>query len=83
MCDVADQPGFCRGLGSITEPRAGAAEISVSIRDRFLAVRPQVVLRLLKGEDLEALSRERKVTAAVLGQWREAFHVDGQASILR
>ena len=31
------------------------------------------VLRLLKGEDLDALSRELKVTAATLSQWWEVF----------
>jgi transposase len=31
------------------------------------------VLRLLKGEDLDALSRELKVNAATLSSWREVF----------
>lgn len=35
------------------------------------------VLRLLRGEDLELVSREYKVTAATLSQWREAFLVSG------
>lgn len=38
-------------------------------------------MRLLKGEDLEALSRELKVTAAALSQWRDAFLAAGQASL--
>ena len=35
------------------------------------------VLRLLKGEDLETLSRELRVTAAELSGWREAFLAAG------
>jgi hypothetical protein len=31
-----------------------------------------IVLRILKGEDLDALSRELKVTAARLAEWRDA-----------
>lgn len=49
---------------------------------RFSAPRKtQAVLRLLKGEGLEALSREFKVTAVMLSQWREAFLAAGQASL--
>ena len=32
-----------------------------------------MVLRLLRGEDLELVLREYKVTAATLSQWRAAF----------
>ena len=35
------------------------------------------VLRLLKGEDLETLSRELRVTAAELSGWRAAFLAAG------
>ena len=37
------------------------------------------VLRLLRGEDLELGSREYKVTAATLSQWREAFLAAGES----
>ena len=41
---------------------------------RFSAKRKTTaVLRLLRGEDLDLLSREYKVTAAKLSQWRELF----------
>ena len=33
----------------------------------------EAVLRLLRGEDLELVSREYKVTAATLSPWRAAF----------
>jgi hypothetical protein len=39
------------------------------------------VLRLLKGEDLELLSRELGVPAADLTRWRDAFLEAGEASL--
>lgn len=40
-----------------------------------------IVLRLLRGEDLELLSRELGVTAAQLSQWREKFLQAGQTAL--
>jgi hypothetical protein len=39
------------------------------------------VLRLLRGEDLELLSRELSVTAAELSAWRDGFLAAGAASL--
>jgi transposase-like protein len=39
------------------------------------------VLRLLRGEDLETVSRSLGVTAATLSGWRDAFLVAGEASL--
>jgi transposase len=39
------------------------------------------VLRLLRGEDLEAVSRALGVTAATLTAWRDAFLTAGAASL--
>jgi hypothetical protein len=39
------------------------------------------VVRLLRGEDLELVSRELAVTAAELSGWREAFLAGGEASL--
>jgi hypothetical protein len=39
------------------------------------------VLRLLRGEDLELVSRELAVTAAELSGWRDAFLAAGEASL--
>jgi len=51
-------------------------------RGRFSARRKtEAVLRLLRGEDLEALSRELGVTAATLSAWRDAFLDGGKASL--
>jgi hypothetical protein len=39
------------------------------------------VLRLLKGEPIELVSRELSVTAADLAAWRDAFLTAGEASL--
>ena len=39
------------------------------------------VLRLLRGEDLELVSRELGVTAAELSAWRDAFLAAGEAAL--
>jgi transposase-like protein len=39
------------------------------------------VLRLLRGEDLETVSRSLGVTAATLTAWRDAFLAAGEASL--
>ncbi len=51
---------------------------------RWSAKRKQeVVLRLLRGESLDELSRETGQAAAVLSQWREAFLAGGLAALKR
>jgi hypothetical protein len=41
----------------------------------------EAVLRLLRGEDLELVSRDLGVTAAELSGWRDAFLAAGEASM--
>ena len=41
----------------------------------------ETVLRLLRGEDLESVSRELGITAARASQWRDRFLAAGQASL--
>ena len=41
----------------------------------------EVVLRALRGEDVDALSRESGVTAGAIAQWREQFLAGGQAAV--
>ena len=49
---------------------------------RFSAGRKQeTVLRLLRGEDLEVVSRELAVTAAALSGWREQFLAGGESAL--
>jgi transposase-like protein len=51
-------------------------------RRRMSAKRKQsAVLRLLRGEDLELVSRDLGVTAAELTAWRDAFLAAGEASL--
>ena len=57
---------------------AGAARDSGRWSSRKKA---EVVLRMLRGEDIDALSRELKVTAARLTEWRERFLAGGQSNL--
>jgi hypothetical protein len=41
----------------------------------------EAVLRLLRGEGLDALSRELGVAASTLSGWKEAFLAAGQAGL--
>src|SRR3954449_12391397 len=51
-------------------------------RGRFSAKRKtEAVLRLLRGEDLDTLSRELGVVAASLSSWRDAFLDGGTAAM--
>ena len=51
-------------------------------RGRWSAKRKvSVVLELLRGEDLETLSRRYGVTAATLSGWRDAFLASGEVGL--
>jgi transposase-like protein len=43
----------------------------------------EVVLRVLRGEDLDALSRELGVTPGAIARWRDQFLAGGQAAVRR
>ena len=61
---------------------AGGGGPTPGHRQRMSARRKQdAVLRLLRGEDLELVLRERAVTAAVVSGWRAAFLAAGEASL--
>ena len=61
---------------------AGADGPTPEPRRRMSARRKQeTVLRLLRGEDLELVSRELAVTAAELSGWRDQFLAGGEASL--
>ena len=67
--------GARRATGEAPEGRAAD-------RGRFSARRKaDAVLRLLRGEDLETLSRVLGVTAARLSAWREEFLAGGTAAL--
>lgn len=66
------------GSGGLQAPR------ELGRGGRFSAGRKrEVVLRLLKGEDLERVSRELGVTAATLSEWRERFLLGAEAALKR
>ena len=61
----------------MSEERAPSGE-----RGRWSSRRKtEVVLRVLRGEDLDGLSRELGVTAGAIAQWREQFLAGGQAAV--
>jgi transposase len=41
----------------------------------------EVVLRVLRGEDLDLVSRETGITAATVSAWRDQFVISGQAGL--
>ena len=60
----------------------GAGEASRPERGRWSSRRKtEVVVRVLRGEDLDALSRELGVTAGVIAGWRDQFLAGGQAAV--
>ena len=40
-----------------------------------------VVLRVLRGDDLDVVSREAGITAATVSEWRDQFVASGQAGL--
>ena len=61
----------------MSEERAPSGE-----RGRWSSRRKtEVVLRALRGEDLDVLSRELGVTAGTIAQWREQFLASGQVGL--
>src|SRR3954453_22018632 len=71
------------GVGpSERAPAAGAGGPSPTHRRRMSAGRKrEAVLRLLRGEGLELVSRGLGVTAAELSGWRDVFLAAGEASL--
>ena len=60
----------------------GDPDRSASDRGRFSARRKaEAVVKLLRGQSLDALSRELGVTAGTLSSWREQFLAGGQGSL--
>lgn len=61
---------------------AGGDGSAAARRGRMSSKRKQsAVLRLLRGEDLELVSRDLAVTAAELSGWRDGFLAAGEASL--
>jgi transposase-like protein len=69
-------------LEGVPEMTKKSTKIETPDRGRFSARRKtEAVLRLLRGEDLDTLSRELGVTAATLSTWRDAFLDGGTAAM--
>src|SRR5207253_9577851 len=78
------QVRFCERRGGVTRCAysTGAPEERRDGRGRWSAKRKAAaILRLLRGEDLETLSRELGVTAATLSGWRAQFLDGGEANL--
>src|SRR4051812_17688400 len=70
--------GSGRGGASARVRRGGARARGRMSRQRKTAA----VLLLLRGEDLETVSRELGVTAATLTGWHDAFLAGGEAALM-
>jgi len=67
---------------AVAAKRAVASGAATAKGGRFSAPRKaEAVLRLLRGEDLELLSRKLGVIASTLSLWREQFLAAGQSSL--
>ena len=66
----------------MTTATTGADTIGLGRGGRMSRQRKRdAVLRLLRGEDLETVSRSLGVTAATLASWRDAFLAGGEAAL--
>src|ERR687890_2614779 len=69
-------------MSMTTETTADADAVGLGRGGRMSRQRKrEAVLRLLRGEDLELVSRSLGVTAATLSDWREAFLAAGEAAL--
>jgi transposase-like protein len=66
----------------MTAETTGSGEVGPGRGGRMSRQRKAAaVLRLLRGEDLETVSRALGVTAATLSGWRDAFLAAGEAAL--
>jgi transposase-like protein len=72
-----------QGAGPAARAQHAGADGPAPVRRRRMSAqrKQSAVLRLLRGEDLERISRELGVTAAELSAWRDAFLAAGEASL--
>ena len=78
---MSDEIKLNEGLPLVSGPEGGFATVGPETSGRparfWAKHKVEAVLRLLRGEPLDALSRELEVGAAQLSQWRESFLVGG------
>jgi len=70
-----------RGAPGAETPMIGAPGAPGRERRMTARRKQEAVLRVLRGEPLEVVARELRVTAADLSAWREAFLAGGAASL--
>ena len=69
-------------MSSTRRPRTTTSPAASGDRGRWSSRRKaEIVLRLLRGEDLDTVSREVGVTAAAMSGWRDRFLDTGQAGL--
>lgn len=83
MQEIFSEDGLRSSVPAPAGGRAGAAPASDNgAPERFSAKRKtEVVLRMLRGEDLDALSRELRVPVPDLAAWRDTFLAAGQQGL--
>jgi transposase len=74
--EASERVGKATGEASASPSRGGTGRWSARRK-------VSVVLELLRGADLESLSRRHRVTAATLSAWREDFLASGEAGLKR
>lgn len=72
-----------RGAGPAERTHDAGEDGPAPLRRRRMSAKRKrdAVLRLLRGEDLEVLSRELGVTAAELSVWRDTFLAAGETAL--
>ncbi len=82
---MSDGIGKEKGSAEATPACAGAGAARKPDKPlRFSAkMKSKVVMRLLRGDDLELLSREFGATAAQISQWRDDFLRGGETAMKR
>lgn len=77
-----DDSGPAQGARRATEAGPESSARARAGGGRWSAKRKTaVILELLRGADLESVSRKHRVTAATLTQWRERFLLAGEAGL--
>lgn len=69
------------GAPGVERPDVGATGAPGQERRMTARRKQEAVLRVLRGEPLEVLARELRVTVAALSSWRDAFLEAGAASL--
>ena len=77
MTDVVEAGSGAASAREASEDGPGLGRSGRMSRGR----KREAVLRLLRGEDLETVSRALGVTAATLSGWRDAFLAAGEAAL--